>query len=410
VSVSTGNSTSGNSGNITLQTGTAGGVRGSVVVNSAVLDYSNQGMQAIVFENNATAYSMGATGALNMLVLDTRNTVEQVVVNAAKGIGLPNNNPLILGTAANDVFTLSYVSGTNTGTLAGTIVTAADALAVTRPFVLRTGAAVNSGGGGGGATGNLTISTGTNDVSGAGTAGASGTISISTGGNTSSGAGTSGNSGPVQISTGGSDDASTGQIQILTGNAAAVGGVNSGNASISTGAVGGVGTTGNITLSTGNAAGAGVSGNIALTPGTTVAGTRGHVTATGLQTVSDGAAAIAAARTMTLADSGGVFSVSQAGAYDIDLPSPVSGPGCRYLFYLGTAAANSVTITVLGAAATFVGTIVNDVTSVLPATGSTLTFVTGTAALGDTIEIVSISTTLYLVRAVSSTAGGITIA
>ena len=63
-----------------------------------------------------------------------------------------------------------------------------------------------------------------------------------------------------------------------------------------------------------------------------------------------------------------------------------------------------------GGAATFVGTIVNDVTSVLPATGSTLTFASGTAALGDNIEIVSISTSLYLVRAVSSAAGGITIA
>ena len=49
-------------------------------------------------------------------------------------------------------------------------------------------------------------------------------------------------------------------------------------------------------------------------------------------------------------------------------------------------------------------------TSVIPATGATLSFVTGTAALGDTIEIISISTALYLVRAVTSTVGGITIA
>lgn len=119
---------------------------------------------------------------------------------------------------------------------------------------------------------------------------------------------------------------------------------------------------------------------------------------------------ITAATVLTLADSGGVFSVSQAAAYDIDLPSPTSGPGCRYLFYLTGAAANNVTLTVLGAAATFVGTIVNDVTSVIPATGATLTFASGVAALGDTIEIISISTTLYLVRAVTSANGGITIA
>lgn len=130
----------------------------------------------------------------------------------------------------------------------------------------------------------------------------------------------------------------------------------------------------------------------------------------GLQTVSSSAAAITAARTLTLADAGGVFSVSQAAAYDIDLPSPTSGPGCRYTFYLTAPGANNVTITVLGGAATFVGTIVNDVTSVIPATGATLTFASGASVLGDSIEIVSISASLYLVRAVSSAASSITIA
>jgi hypothetical protein len=130
----------------------------------------------------------------------------------------------------------------------------------------------------------------------------------------------------------------------------------------------------------------------------------------GLRTYSTTAAAITAATALTLADAGGVFSVSQAAAYDIDLPSPTSGPGCRYVFYLTAPGANTVTLTVLGGAATFVGTIANDVTSVIPATGATLTFVSGTAILGDTIEIISISTGLYLVRAISSAAGGITIA
>lgn len=134
------------------------------------------------------------------------------------------------------------------------------------------------------------------------------------------------------------------------------------------------------------------------------------VTTTGLRTSSSTAAAITGATALTLADAGGVFSVSQAAAYDIDLPSPTTGPGCRYVFYLTGPAANAVTITVLGGAATFVGTISNDVTSVLPATGATLTFASGASALGDTIEIISISTGLYLVRAISSAAGGITIA
>ena len=56
------------------------------------------------------------------------------------------------------------------------------------------------------------------------------------------------------------------------------------------------------------------------------------------------------------------------------------------------------------------GFIVNDVTSVIPATGSTLTFVNGSSTLGDYIEITSISTSLYHVQAFCSTAGGITIA
>jgi hypothetical protein len=136
----------------------------------------------------------------------------------------------------------------------------------------------------------------------------------------------------------------------------------------------------------------------------------GAASVQGLRTSSSTAAAITGATALTLADSGGVFSVSQAAAYDIDLPSPTTGPGCRYVFYLTGAAANNVTITVAGGAATFVGTIVNDVTSVVAATGATLTFASGVAALGDTIEIISISTSLYLVRAVSSANGGITVA
>lgn len=125
------------------------------------------------------------------------------------------------------------------------------------------------------------------------------------------------------------------------------------------------------------------------------------------QVPTDTANAITAATVLTAADSGGTFSVSQAAAYAITLPTPVSTEGLVFNFYLTGAAANNVTIS--PAAGTFVGTIVNDVTSVIPATGSTLTFASGTAALGDNIEVRSIGG-LYLVRAVTSAAGGITIA
>lgn len=137
--------------------------------------------------------------------------------------------------------------------------------------------------------------------------------------------------------------------------------------------------------------------------------TRGAAAIGGLRTTGTTAVAITAVTVLTLADSGGIFTVNQGAAYDIDLPSPTTGAGCRYLFQLVGPASNAVTITVAGAAATFEGVIVNDVTSVLPATGATLTFVSGVAALGDCIEIVSTSTSKYFVRAICSTNGGITI-
>ena len=296
----------------------------------------------------------------------------------------------------------------------------------------------------GGASGAVTIQTGNTDISAAvaATGGASGNLIVSTGAAASTGAtATSGVSGTATFGSGTSEDANTGAVTLASGNAAGVGAVQSGAVTIQTGTVGGTGTTGaltiasgapvgagisgnvafgsgnvagagtsgSVTITSGDAAGAGTTGNIAIRAGTPVAGTRGQVTVTGLRTAQDGVAAITAVRILSLADSGGVFSVSQGAAYDIDLPSPTTGPGLWFDFCLTTAAANSVTITVAGGAATFVGTIVNDVTSVLPATGSTLTFVSGVAAIGDNIQIRSISTSLYLVRAVTSTNGGITI-
>lgn len=129
----------------------------------------------------------------------------------------------------------------------------------------------------------------------------------------------------------------------------------------------------------------------------------------GLRTSSSTAVAITGATALTLADAGGTFTVSQAAAYDIDLPSPTTGAGCRYFFHLTGPAANAVTLTVLGGAATFVGTITID-GATIPATGETLTFASGASVLGDSIEIQSLTTGLYHVRAISSGTGGITIA
>lgn len=128
----------------------------------------------------------------------------------------------------------------------------------------------------------------------------------------------------------------------------------------------------------------------------------------GLRCRSSGAVAITTTRVMTLADSGGIFTVAQSSAYDIDLPSPTSGPGCSYFFSLTSPGAFNVTITVTGGAATFVGSIISE-GQIVVATGSTLTFASGVALLGDSIEIRSIATNLYHVRAIASALNGITI-
>jgi hypothetical protein len=180
---------------------------------------------------------------------------------------------------------------------------------------------------------------------------------------------------------------------------AASGGATSGTGGALT-LAGGAGTAGNanggaVTLKGGEPNGSGQQGTVTIEGARMAAGTT--------------AVAITGATTLTLADSGGIFTASQAAAYDIDLPSPTTGAGLSFEFSLTGPAANDVTVTVAGSAATFVGILQNDVTSTLPCTGSTLTFKSGVAILGDMIQIRSIATNLYRVYAASSAAGGITI-
>ena len=148
---------------------------------------------------------------------------------------------------------------------------------------------------------------------------------------------------------------------------------------------------------------------VAILTVTPLSATAGTVTTQGHRNaVGQTAVAITGATTLTLGDSGGIFTVAQSSTYDIDLPSPTTGPGCSYFFSLTAPGAFSPTITVDGGAATFVGTIVED-NSCVVCTGSTITFV-GTAILGDSVEIRSIATNLYHVRAFTSGASKITIA
>jgi hypothetical protein len=148
------------------------------------------------------------------------------------------------------------------------------------------------------------------------------------------------------------------------------------------------------------------SGTLAVTGASTLSG---GATISGVRAAQTTAVATTGATTVLLADSGGIFNIDQDAAFDIDLPSPTSGAGCVYTFVVGDAGANDVTITVAGAAATFIGTIQID-GATTTATGSTLTFVSGSASVGDTIVVKSISTTLYHVQAIAIAAGGITAA
>ena len=129
----------------------------------------------------------------------------------------------------------------------------------------------------------------------------------------------------------------------------------------------------------------------------------------GLRKTQTTAVAITGATVLTLADSGGIFTVDQGSAYDIDLPSPTTGQGCEYFFSLTAPGANNVTITVTGSAATFVGSIISE-GQIIVATGSTLTFASGVSLLGDSICIRAIATNLYHVVATASALNGITVA
>jgi len=99
---------------------------------------------------------------------------------------------------------------------------------------------------------------------------------------------------------------------------------------------------------------------------------------------------ISAARTLTAADSGKVFGVNQASAYEITLPLAASaGAGWNAKFVLSTVASNAVTI----ANNTAEDTIVGMVAGADGGTGNSaesavdeIVFIDG-AALGDQVEI-----------------------
>lgn len=119
---------------------------------------------------------------------------------------------------------------------------------------------------------------------------------------------------------------------------------------------------------------------------------------------STSAAAITAARVLTAADSGGVFTVAKTSAYAITLPTPQQG--LKFKFVVLDTGANAVTIS--DGAAHLLGAVsINNTLTAM--TGTTLTLASG-GSVGDWVEFEGISATQYLVSGGCIAAADITIA
>ena len=116
------------------------------------------------------------------------------------------------------------------------------------------------------------------------------------------------------------------------------------------------------------------------------------------------APAIAAARTLTAADSGGVFTVAKTSAYAITLPTPAQG--LYFKFMVLDTGANAVTISD-GSAHLFGVVSINNVSTAM--TGTTLTLASA-GSVGDWVCFEGISATQYLVTGACIAAADIAIA
>jgi hypothetical protein len=162
------------------------------------------------------------------------------------------------------------------------------------------------------------------------------------------------------------------------------------------------GTSGDLILETADVAGAGVSGDINITPGSTVGGTAGSTLVSGLRSVAlVTAGQILGATTLVAADSGGVFTISQATGYTVVLPDPTI-TGMKFNFMVDVPGGNTVVINT--PAGSIEGSLVLDA-SVVVATGTNINFLTGAALIGDNLELHSVGG-IWFARGVSSAAAG----
>ena len=105
---------------------------------------------------------------------------------------------------------------------------------------------------------------------------------------------------------------------------------------------------------------------------------------------------LAATTELTAEDSGKVFIVSQAGAYDITIPA-VTESGWHAKFILGTAGANDVDI-IGGTADKMVGIEMGDTNTAIAADSDKITFVASNATVGDWAEVICDGSNYYCVQ------------
>ena len=141
--------------------------------------------------------------------------------------------------------------------------------------------------------------------------------------------------------------------------------------------------------------------NLSLTGG----GTGYCVTAAGLKvTAGTTAAAITAATTLKVEDSGATFTVAKGAAYTITLPTAAAG--LKYKFVVLDAGANIVTITAGAAHLYGCISIVNVSTTVA---GHTSIGLASGGTIGDWVQFEGIDATHYLVTGACTAAADITI-
>jgi hypothetical protein len=141
-----------------------------------------------------------------------------------------------------------------------------------------------------------------------------------------------------------------------------------------------------------------------LTSAMTIAANQVVTALSGFVAKSLQAAAITTTRVLTIADSGGCFSVAKTTAYAITLPTPAQG--IRFKFLVLDTGANIVTIS--DGAAHLMGVVsVNNVNTAM--TGTTLSLASG-GSVGDWVEFEGIDATHYLVTGACIAAADITIA